>query len=76
MAPAGGRSRHRLKASASALPDLAGKEVGRRPGLFTDLALRRITPEEGPAEAEIRGTVETAHAAGKTIVLNPAMRRS
>jgi len=51
--------------------DLAGKEViDGGHGLFTDLALRRITPEEAARrEAEIRGTVETAHAAGKTIVL-------
>lgn len=51
--------------------DLTGKDViDGGHGLFTDLALRRITPEEAAQrEAEIREVIETAHAAGKTIVL-------
>lgn len=51
--------------------DLEGKEViDGGHGLFTDLALRRVTPEAAAQkEAEIRETVEAAHAGGKTIVL-------
>ncbi|HHY03079.1 MAG TPA: hypothetical protein GX686_09480 [Paracoccus sp.] len=50
---------------------LVGKEVvDGGHGLFTDLALRRATPDEVAAkEAEIRALVESAHAAGKIIVL-------
>jgi len=51
--------------------ELAGKEViDGGHGLFTDLALRRLSPGEAARqEAALRETVEAAHAAGRTIVL-------
>lgn len=51
--------------------DLAGKEVvDGGHGLFSDLALRRISAEEAAEqEAAIRTRIEAAHAAGQTIIL-------
>jgi len=51
--------------------DLAGREViDGGHGLFTDLALRRLSPEEAARqEDDIRARIESVHAAGGTVVL-------
>lgn len=51
--------------------ELEGKEVmDGGHGLFTDLALRRLSEEEAAArEAQVRAQLEAAYAAGKRIVL-------